>query len=314
MNEKKGMVEFGWIFSVIVGAVILFLAFYFISTNISEKKTVQETIEAQNLDAALNPFGYLGDVANITRMPLQLSEKSDITIECVSSGMTIGYDSIETAGIGKGSGTGIARKVYDKYIYSDLSGIQTKNLEGMAVSLKMPWRIADLIMLWPAEKKYCFTKSMPQDMRDEINRTEIPDVVAEYSEPCPEGSITIGMSCSGYDINVCNQGQENYISKNGVKIYYSGSALMYAAIFSEQNLYNCNLNRLGKRLALQGSLYESKANSTGCNAGNAAFEKMISASNDLSIADSNLKISNALDSIESASADIEIINGNCRLY
>lgn len=313
MNGKKGMVEFGWIFSIIVGAVILFLAFYFISTNASEKKTVQETIEAQNLDAALNPFGYLGDVANITRMPIKLSEKSEITIECISEG-TIGYDSIETAGTGKGSGTGIARKIYDKYIYSDLSGTKVKNLEGMAVALKAPWRVADLIMLWPVEKKYCFTKSMPKEMRDEINRTGIPDVFAEYSEQCPEGSITIGMACSGYDINVCQQEQGNYVSKNGVKIYYSGSALMYSAIFSEQNLYNCNLNRLGKRLALQGSLYESKANSTGCTSGNAAFEKMISAANDLSIADSNLKIANALKSIESASADIEIINSNCKLY
>jgi len=309
---KKGVIEFGWIFSIIVGAVVLFLAFYFIGTHMAREGMVKETLEAQNLDAALNPFGYLS-IMNATKNPLELSAKSEVEIRCDSSG-AIGYDSIKTIGTGKNAGAGIVRNVYDKYIYADISGIQLKSMEGMAVSLKAPWRIADLIMLWPFGKKYCFTESVPEEIRDEMNRTGIQNIFIEYgNESCPEESATIGISCSrGYDISICQK--ENYIEKNGVKLFYYGNSLMYAAVFSEQELYNCNLNRLGKRLALQGSLYEAKANNTGCASGNEAFENIISAAGNLAAADSNQKIAVALDSIESASAKIEKINEDCGLY
>jgi len=303
-SEKKGEIEFGWIFSIIVGAVVLFLAFYFIGTNMSQKRAEQETIEAQNFDAMLNQFGYLGNISSIQKMVLTLSDKSEITIGCEESGV-IGYDSIETAKAGKGAGTGITRNVYDKYIYADISGVEVKNIQPFGVSFNAPWRVADLIMLWPYEKKYCIAKGAPQEMRDRMRAANISNIIVENESSCPDESATIGSSCSGgYDINICQE--SGYVEKNGAKLYYSGE-LVYAAIFSEPALYYCNLYRIGKRLGLQAELYEDKAETMGCQAN---FEQIKSAAKRLEASGSPT----VFEELRSAEAAIEAINENCALY
>lgn len=66
MNSKKGVMEFNWIFVVIVGAFILFLAFFFIGRLTSTQKFAEETELVKNFDILLNPFTSIGGIGKIT--------------------------------------------------------------------------------------------------------------------------------------------------------------------------------------------------------------------------------------------------------
>ena len=57
------------------------------------------------------------------------------------------------------------------------------------------------------------------------------------------------------------------IEKDGYIVSFEGDALMYAAIFSDEEIYECELKRLMKRTRQLTSIYQSKALNlvpTGC--------------------------------------------------
>lgn len=263
MKSKKGGMEFGWIFAVIVGAVILFLAFYFVGTNLLSERIKKDTVAAQTFETLMNPLSYLGSLGAVTSMPLNLSEKSELLLECDTGediGSKLGWNSI-TVMTGKKGSESIPRTAYDKYIYADISGLEVKNLHSITMSFDMPWRVADLTMLWPADRIYCF-EDTPRDLKDKLEDLNISSIVLDEDE-CPD-DVEVTSVCfksSGCDINAYN----GIVTKEDrTKLPYSGNALMLAAIFSEPDLYKCNAVRLAKRLSMQAQIYGAKSEAASC--------------------------------------------------
>lgn len=263
---KRGQMEFAWIFAVIVGALILFLAFYFVGTNLLSQKQQQATVQAQSLDILLNPFTQFGNIGATTANIIDLQQKSTIQFEC---------EKIQGQGIGTNTITMMAKEsvprvVYDKYIFT-ASALEARKLQGISMPFNMPWRVADIIILWPYDKTYCFV-SAPSSVKDKLgNETSTGlNISSLYfktsSASCPENSTTVCFT-GGCDILV--NMQQGSTRKQSETVYFTGESLMYASIFSDKQIYECNVQRLASRLYSEASVYDERAralSSKGCTA------------------------------------------------
>lgn len=262
-KEKKAQFQFAWIFAVIIGALILFLAFYFVGTILLRQRYEQETVQAQSLDILLNPFAYLGSLGATTYNPLSLQEESDIIIGCEKFSLgKLGYNEITL--IEKGE-VGIPRTTYDKYIFAP-QPLKAKYLDALSKPFEMPWRVADIIILWPSSQEYCFDGA-PSSVETEIKRLNISSIKIK-TEECAEKSIRVCFDGgTGCDIKVDRASKTVKNMGKGLTVSYTGSSLMYAAIFSDPVLYECNLQRLASRLYIETEVYQKKAlalNQRGC--------------------------------------------------
>lgn len=271
---KKAQMEFAWIFAVIVGAMILFLAFYFVGTKLLSQHYEQATVEAHSLDILLNPFSSFGEIKVISQDVIALPQHSALSINCDK--IDLGYNEIIITQKGTAS---IPRIVYDKYIYAE-QNLEAKKFQVLSAPLEMPWRVADVIILWPFDKKYCFV-SAPQFINETLgNSTDtglnISSIIfTQNKNLCPQNTTIVCFPGSGCDISVTihesnNLGRRGSTTKRGQSpVYFAGDALLYASIFSSKDLYYCNFQRLMARLALQTDIYREKANalaSKGCSA------------------------------------------------
>ena len=104
-----------------------------------------------------------------------------------------------------------------------------------------------------SERKYCFIDA-PDDIETEISNINQDNF---YLDDCPEDALDVCFESGSCDIYV-NQNQ-NYVDKNGTKVYFEGDALMYAGIFSDAETYECQLKRLMMRVSSIALLYRDKA-------------------------------------------------------
>jgi len=276
---KKAQFEFAWIFAAIVGAVILFFAFYFVGTRLLSQKQEEATIEAQSLDILLNPFSHFGEIAKASAALLALQQAYELNVECNNDGL--GYNEIT---LSRKGAKGISRVVRDKYIF--VENTTTKKFQALAMPFEMPWRVADIIILWPYEKKYCFVGA-PSFIKETLGNTttglNISSIIfVDNQRGCPENATTVCFTQRGCDVNI--NIQQNITTKAGRSIYFAGEALLYASIFSDPEIYNCNVKRLASRLKIQTRIYREKAiglSRKGCSA-NFNLEQLGNSANSLS--------------------------------
>ncbi|HLD55148.1 MAG TPA: hypothetical protein VJB35_02700, partial [Candidatus Nanoarchaeia archaeon] len=125
----------------------------------------------------------------------------------------------------------------------------------------MPFKIADLIFITSVNDEYCFVNP-PEEISDELLALN-------------QGNLLVN-NCSDKSIRVCFGGGNcdvfvnynlNYVTKGSQKFYFEGDALMYAAVFSDKDVYECQLKRLMQRGEQLSLLYKNKATFvvwTGC--------------------------------------------------
>lgn len=269
-KNKTGALEFGWIFSIIIGAIILFFAFYFVYSQVMQQQLFEQKVQTQGIDVLLTPFSYLGSIGSANAKIATLDRESKISINCKApdSYDALGYNKLVTQSIYRGETVpGGLKNAYDKYIFAD--EMQSKTLFVMSKPFEAPWRIADLIYFFPDNRTYYFS-SAPARIVEELRAIEGAfDNKHFFFTPTniPENSIKVCFRQeSNCDITVYNEG-ENYElgrvtkknSKNEIEtIYYYNDALMYAAIFSNKELYDCNVQRLFSRASIQLDLYQQK--------------------------------------------------------
>lgn len=268
--NKKGALEFGWIFSIIIGAIILFFAFYFVYSQVMQQQLFEQKVQTQGIDVLLTPFSYLGSIGSASAKIADLDRESRISVSCTSpdSSDALGYNRLVTQSIYKGETVpGGLKNAYDKYIFAD--EMQSKKLFVLSKPFEAPWRIGDLIYFFPNNRTYYFSNA-PTRIKEELEIIE-----ANFDNKhffftianIPENSIKVCFRQeSNCNITVYNEG-ENYElgrvtkknSKNEIEtIYYYNDALMYAAIFSNKELYECNVQRLFSRALIQLDLYQQK--------------------------------------------------------
>lgn len=286
MNKKGIEFGFGWIFAIIVGAVIIFLAIYAANSFVKTGRQAQDVSASKELGILLTPIETSvedGKMAPTITFP----SKARIYNTCRREG-NFGAQRI---GISTQLGIGnqfeepdIQSTFYNKYIFSN-NIEQGKRFFVFSKPLNMPFKIADLLYLWSEEDYYCFV-SPPEDVEEEMNALSPKNFNITSLNNCPDASkkVCFGTGDVKCDILVS---YDSYSPEKGVVtikgqslgVNYQNYALMYAAIFSDNDMYECQVERLMKRASSLALIYKDKIDSVSSRAngcGSAVQGEMLS--------------------------------------
>ena len=255
MKNKRGylQISFAWLFAIIVGGTILFLAI-FLSTKLI--RTEQTSISAQTgkeIGVLLNPLETSFEVWKTTS--LSLPTETRIYNKCHDNGI-FGRQIIQISqkSFNKWTETDIDVGFSNKYIFLE-EYVEGKNFYIFSKPFKFPFKVSDLIYMTSSSEKYCFIDA-PEDIKEEISILNQENLLVEDCEN--SNSIKVCFDGDNCDINIANYSQ--YVEKDGERLYFEGDALMYAAIFSEPEVYECQIKRLMQRVKNLALLYRDKAN------------------------------------------------------
>lgn len=259
-NKKAFEFSFSWIFAIIVGAVMIFLAIYAASQFVKTSKISQDTQLGKELGIILTPIETNLETGKITT----ISTQNDIRIfnDCQLQGAFGSQKiSIATKSLNdEWSKQGLPSSFHNKYIFSS-SMMEGKEYFVFAKPLEMPFKIADLIYIWSSKDNYCFINP-PSEMEDEISELGINITLASSLSECMKDSKKVCFSSSGCDIDISlNSGliQGSAKKKFSERVYFDSPALLYASIFSDPEIYECQIKRLMKRTSELSWLYYSKS-------------------------------------------------------
>ena len=266
-NKKAFMqMPFAWMFGLIVGAIILFLAIYAAIQLGGVGKTEQDVITSKDLGILLNPLeiGFETGKTTLLSLPKEtriysLCQKPDEYEEFGRQKFRISQQSF-----GKWSDTYLDVSFFNKYVFAPVPA-EGKNFMIFSKPFEFPFKVADLTFIIPLEKSYCFVNA-PENITDEIHNLKLTENIKNVinKDLCGEReTVYFSPSCAhskpGYNTTVCLKEKTIYNS-SGEDSGFEGEALMYARIFSEPILYECQVNRIMARVNTLIKLYEEKAN------------------------------------------------------
>ncbi len=266
-KSKHAQISFQWIFAIIVGAVILFLAFFATSKYVNLQRYKYDTEIAAKLSILLNPIE--SSIAEATATRIELPVLTRMQLGCTYSG--IGREDLKIATKStlaeKWQEYSATQNIYNKYVFARYG--EGKILHIFSKPFGMPFKIADLIYITISD--YCFVNP-PDFVASELQEMNMSNMQVVYrAGECRKNAKTVCFGNSACQINVfgqcygnCNDLYdygiiENREGKAAEMVYYLSSSLMYAAIFSDAGLYKCNLQRIMYRLNLISKLYAEKA-------------------------------------------------------
>ena len=271
MENKRGFeFSFAWLFAIIAGAFIIFLAIYSTMKIIGTEKYQLDTMTAKQLSIIFEPFET--DLASGKASLAALNEETRIYSSCFSDG-SFGKQKISLStksSIGKKwSEPGGEISITNKYIFSNATE-QGRQVYFFSKPFEMPWKISEIIFLTAG--KYCFANT-PEEIADEISGLNIKSIVLENCS----NEIKVCFNSRNCKINVVgeclnceNKYEYGYIEKEGKKLYFSGS-LIYGAVFSSPEIYECNVKRLMKRLFQESAILEDETNFLAGKCGSRSF-------------------------------------------
>ncbi len=257
---------FAWIFAIISGVIILFIAL-FATTNIID--TSQKEINTKTAVAFANVLdSFQTTVQEASGDSLQLPLESRINIDCNLEGdfgnSLISFE--DKSGFGnEWSKKGGEISTKNAYLFSE-KNIQGKTIYFLSFPLKIPFKTGDLVIVY--SDVYCFIDP-PTEIEDSLSSLENSQnfVITSSKSSCPDNSKKVCFS-GNCDIEVkCTEAncKTGYVND----IYFSEN-FFYGAVFSSEENYKCNVGRLIKRLSYLSDIYERKAQfiaSRGCDTG-----------------------------------------------
>ena len=253
MENERGFLQisFAWLFALIIGAFILFLAIYASTKIIQTEKISLDARTAKEIGVLLNPLETGFETGKTTS--IKLPSETRIHNRCNNDGF-FGRQIIKISqkSFDEWSDTDVNVGFSNKYIFSE-NFVEGKKFFIFSKPFNFPFKVTDLIYL-TSEKKYCFSNA-PKEIENEISNLNQENL---FSDSCPEESIKVCFdSNANCDIVVNYKG--GYVDKNGERMNFYSDSLMYAAIFSDKEIYECQLKRVmqrGEQLAL---IYRDKA-------------------------------------------------------
>jgi hypothetical protein len=252
--KNKGFLQisFQWLFAIVVGIVILFLTIYGVSRLIGLGQRTQEIETSKELGILLNPLetGFEEAKSSIIelRVDTRLYASCDDFGDFGKQGISVSQKSF-----GKWPESSEEVVFYNKYIFSEYP-LETRKIYLFSKPFDFPFKVANLIYMTSADKTYCF-KGAPEDIQDEIDNLGMENILIDE---CLSNSISVCFE-SETDCDIVVNYLNKYVDKEDSRVYFEGDALMYAAIFSEDAIYECQVKRLMKRVANLAELYKDKA-------------------------------------------------------
>ena len=305
-------ISFAWLFAIIAGIFILFLAIYGITKLIDTEQAIQDAKTGKEIGILLNPLETSFESATTSFLTFPVETR--IYNKCNLYG-NFGNQVIQVSqkSFDKWTKTNIDIEFPNKYIFSE-KYIEGKKDYIFSKPFYFPFKVADLIYLTASSKKYCFSDA-PEDIQDEILTLNQENLLLDN---CQEDNIKICFGLdSDCDINVYYDDGSGYVEKTEdnflTKSYFESNALMYAAIFADKNLYECQLKRLMQRTGSLALLYKDKSTfisqTAGCNA-NLNLLELNDLANNLESSADLAQMSYIAEDIQDKNKD----NSQCRLW
>ena len=258
-KNKRGFLQisFAWLFGIIVGAFILFLAIYASTKFIDVQETSLDAQTAKEIGVLLNPLETGFETGKTSS--IMLPSETRIHNRCNNLDF-FGEQKIK-----------VSQKIFDKWTETDISvtfrnkhifsegNIEGKEFLVFSKPFEFPFKVADIIYLTPSNKDYCFIGDVPNKVEKEITNLEQNNLFLE--ENCPSLSdeeITKVCFDSNLDCQIKVDYDNNWVNKNGEKLSFYSDSLMYGAIFSDKETYNCQTKRLLQRGEQLTNLYKDK--------------------------------------------------------
>lgn len=251
---KKGYLDisFSTIFAIIAGATILFLAIYGSTKLLGTERQVSDAELGEEIGILLNPIetGYETGKVSLFSLP----SETRLYCNCKEEGV-FGKQLIRVSqkSFGEWSQTDVNNDFENKYIFSE-KPVEGKNFYIFSKPFDISFKISDLIYLTSTDEKYCFFDP-PDRIDDELSSLGQKNI---HVKECSEGDIVVCFE-GGIDCNIEVNYERGLVKKGEDIIYFEGDTLMYAAVFSDAEIYECQLKRLMKRTSLIAQLYRDKA-------------------------------------------------------
>lgn len=264
MRSKSGQFDFVWIFALIVGAMILVLAVYGAMKFGDSTRYQSDSEIAKTLSVITDPLQ--AGFADGSFGTILFKQESRIHNDCSTISFGTNRISVQTrSGIGnEWNPPGVSTSIHNKYIFS--SEINSgKTFYVFSKSFEFPYKFADLIFL--TSDNYCFVNA-PDYVDDEINKMNMPNIKLDPCENENVVRVCFDSGTSDCDVKVtgANSGVGT-VKKNGTTMEFVDN-LMYAAIFSDKLIYDCNVERLAFRGSKIAQCFVEKTefmNPRGCN-------------------------------------------------
>jgi len=266
LNSKRSFeFSFAWLFALLAGAFILFLAIYAAIRIIGTEEYKLDAITAKQLSIIFEPM-ELGLAAGKSSKA-SLREETRIYNNCFDSGNFGAQEfSLSSKRFGRWSEKGAEISVNNKYIFSD-NIEEGETIYLFSKPFEFPWKVSELIFL--TTESYCFLNS-PEFVKEEVSGLGLENTGNIKLDNCSLSDIRVCFSSDkdcdvvvrGACINDCDEYEEysyGFVEKANEKVFYV-SSLFYAGIFSSKEIYECNIKRLMKRLEKQALLFRDEAN------------------------------------------------------
>lgn len=250
---KKGFqISFAWLFAIIAGGFILFLAIYGVTKIMDTGGDITSAKTGTEIMILQNPLetGFESGRTVLLKMPVETRIHNKYS---TSGNFGAQIIQVSQKRFGKWSQTDVDISFPNKYIFSD-SVVEGKDFFIFSKPFEFPFKVADVIYLTSSEKNYCFINA-PERIKEELSDLNQENLLVEN---CPAKSVRVcfesGLGC---DIDVDVGGRE--VEKGNQTMFFETDALMYAAIFSYRNAYEHQVKRLMQRANELLLLYDTKA-------------------------------------------------------
>ena len=256
--DRRGFeFSFSLMFALIVGAAILFLALYFSGAIIKGSSYQRDTEIAKELTILFDPFetGF----AETKVATINLPSATRIITQCSREG-NFGYETLASSeqSFGTWSDPGGAIKITNRYVFADELE-EGKFLYLFSKNFEMPFKVSEIILM--STRNYCFSSDVPNEIKDELTHLNLKSLEFGLCSPGSLKVCTFGncdIKITGSCVSGCNSKFDSgTVVKQGKTLYYDGN-LVYAAIFSSPEIYECNVKRLAQRTAALSSLYKDQ--------------------------------------------------------
>ena len=254
-RNKKGFLDisFSWIFAFLVGAMILVGAIY----GVNKFTSVKDSQNSAELGVALKNFltPLETGVEGTKSIKITLPVDSKIIHFCDSTDR-FGKEtfSVQEKRNDKWTASGVPASFNNKYVL--LPRItEGKTFSVFSKTFDFPFNVANLIYFTNSKEKYCFV-GFPLEVKSELKNLNQDNL--EFNT-CSNFSKKICFDTpSNNNCEIKIDSDQKSVEKDGEKVYYEGNALMYAAIFSDKDIYECETKRLMKRADELAKIYQEK--------------------------------------------------------
>lgn len=248
--------SFNWLFAILVGATFIFLAIYAANSLIGSERQVLDTQAAQQLESLLNPLETSIETLAKPR-DLIFPAESRILVGCDEdpeySSSTLQVQ-ISSALGQKWENNGYENKLYSKYIFASKEN-QGKRFASIVLPFNLPYKIGQFTIIWSEPK--CLVNPT-QEIAKAFGNTTYNIIIKENAASCPVKSERICFESSDEVCDVTVDSANRRVRKGSKNLFYEGN-LIYAAIFSDPEIYECNLRRLNQKRIYLSQLMAAKS-------------------------------------------------------